>query len=392
MNAQPAPTVAPEVLAAVQAELRERGVDALIVQSPWTVAYVLGFRYLSVDRLVCGVVPAAGPCTLVVPEYESEAALTAAGELAQVRAWSDGERPDDAVAAALASLPPRARVGIEKDALPVAELERLQALRPGDTHVDCGAWLDAMRATKRQDELALIADAAAVADRTVERFVAESLRQDRTEAELGADLTRLLRLEGGDWTAFPPNVTSGPRSALPHGPDLSARRGTAVGADRVATGQLIIVDFSVICGGYCADISRTYVLGRASDRIRELYAVVRRAHAAAMAATLPGVTAADVDRAARAIIEDAGLGAYFPQRTGHGLGLRIHEIPDLTVGNQVRLEPGMVAAIEPAVYLPGFGGIRIEDVVVVGDDPPERLTNASDELELPIGPTATGGT
>jgi Xaa-Pro aminopeptidase len=370
------------ILDDVQTGLREQGVEVLVLAAPWSVAYVLGFRYLSVDRLVWGVVPADGRAVLVVPEYEEAAARTSAGESADVRSWADGVDPLTVLAGVFAPFGATARIGIDKRDTTVADLDRIQSLRPDAVVCDWGAALAKMRAVKRPDELDRIGDAAAVLDRTIDRFVRQELRPGRTEAELSAELTRLLRLEGADWTAFPPNLTSGPRSAFPHGPDMSAKRGAAIGADVVLEGELIVLDVSAVCGGYCGDISRTYVLGEAPDRIAWTFDVVRAAHLAAIDACRPGATGHDVDRAARSIIEAHGLAELFPQRTGHGLGLQIHETPDITAGSRDVLRPGMVASIEPAVYMPGFGGIRNEDMVLIGTGAPTVLTHVSSDLVI----------
>jgi Xaa-Pro aminopeptidase len=221
-----------------------------------------------------------------------------------------------------------------------------------------------------------------VADRTVDRLVRDHLRPGATEADLSAELTRLLRVEGGDWTAGPPNVTSGPRSAFPHGPELSGAHGEAISRPTIAEGEPVILDFSVVVGGFIADISRTYVLGTPSHEIAEVYEVVEEARRRAIAAMTPGATGHEVDRVARDVIDAAGYGDRFPQRTGHGVGLRIHETPDLTVGSQDVLAAGMVACVEPAVYLPGVAGLRTEDVVVVEETGARVLTHCSRDLVI----------
>jgi Xaa-Pro aminopeptidase len=320
---------------------------------------------------------------LVVPEYEQGAALASSGEHVDVRPWADGADPLIVLTEVFGPISPTAHIGIDKQATTVADADRIRSLLPGAVISDHGPALARMREVKRPDELDRITYAAMVLDRTIQRFVREELRPGRTEAELSAELTRLLRLEGADWTAFPPNLTSGPRSAFPHGPDMSARRGAAIGADLVLENELIVLDVSAICGGYCADISRTYVLNEAPEQITWTFDVVREAHLAAIDACRPGATGHEVDRAARSIIEAQGLGELFPQRTGHGLGLQIHESPDITVGSRDELRQGMVASIEPAVYMPGVGGIRNEDMVLIGTGAPTVLTHVSSDLVLP---------
>jgi Xaa-Pro aminopeptidase len=173
---------------------------------------------------------------------------------------------------------------------------------------------------------------------------------------------------------FAPAVLSGENSALPHG--SSGRR-------ELAPGDLLIVDIGAAVGGYHADITRTYVVGAEPDaRQRELFEVVREAQRAGIAAAMPDTPCREIDRAARSVIEAAGLGANFVHRTGHGLGLEVHEPPSLHARNDERLAEGAVITVEPGVYFPDYGGVRIEDDVVVTASGPEVLTRAPIGLEI----------
>lgn len=370
--------------AGLQELLRCRGDAAALLTSPWGIARHCGFRYMQVDRLVALFVPVDGRPRLIVPEYEEAAAQLASGSVADVIAWPDGDGPRRQLDEALATLPRGVSLALELGVLAATAVDELKALRPDVAIADCTPDLDARMAIKTPHEIAMIEEASAVADRTVDRLVRDYLRPGVTEADLSAELTRLLRVEGGDWTAGPPNVTSGPRSAFPHGPELSGEHGTAISRPAIEEGQAVILDFSVIVGGFIADISRTYVLGTASVELTQLYQVVEEARSQAIEAMIPGVTGHEVDRVARAVIEAAGYGDRFPQRTGHGVGLRIHEIPDLAVGSRDVLAAGMVASVEPAIYLPGIAGLRTEDVVVVEEADARVLTHCSRELAIPI--------
>jgi Xaa-Pro dipeptidase len=220
---------------------------------------------------------------------------------------------------------------------------------------------------KDDEEVARLRRAAEVIDRVVARLAAEIV-PGRSESELGDLVARLIREEGGDGPAFPPTVLTGAKSALPHGsPD-----GTAV-----ADGDLVIVDVGTSVEGYCSDITRTFVAGREpDDRQLQLFEAVREAQATGVRAAVAGATGADVDRAARSVLEAAGYGDLFIHRTGHGLGLEVHEEPSLHGANEDLLPDGAVVTIEPGVYVPGYGGIRIEDDVVVRAGAPEVLTRA----------------
>ena len=171
-----------------------------------------------------------------------------------------------------------------------------------------------------------------------------------------------------------PLVQSGPNSALPHG---------RTGNRPVSGGDLLLIDFTTTVDGYYGDMTRTFIVGRhADDRQQEVYAAVKAANEAGREAARPGVSCQDVDRAARGAIDDAGYGEYFIHRTGHGLGLDVHEPPSIVEGNQLQLEEGMVFTIEPGIYIDGWGGVRIEDNVVVTENGVESLTTFDRELRI----------
>jgi Xaa-Pro dipeptidase len=359
--------------AAVQAELDREGFAALLVLAPPNLEYVSGFRATPFERLIALVVAGDGPLRLVVPSLEDEAARAAVAPETALHVWRDEEGPAAALAAALEGL--RGRIGVEKSYLTVAFYELAASCLPPDASLeDCGPLLARLRSVKDADEVAQLAEAGRIVDTVVARLAAEELRPGRTEAELSALTALLLRRAGADALAFDPLVLTGPKSALPHGrPD-----GTPLEA-----GDLVIVDIGARSGGYCADISRTFVVGGEPDaRQRELFAVVREAQLAGVRAATAGTACADVDRAARRVIEEAGFGERFVHRTGHGLGLEPHEPPYLTSTNEESLVEGMVVTVEPGIYVEGYGGVRIEDDLVVRAGEPELLTNAPIRLEL----------
>jgi Xaa-Pro dipeptidase len=357
--------------AAVQARMAMDGFDALIVCDPSDLAYVSGFRPTPYERLIAVVVPQEGPLRAVVPSLEADAASSALPADTELHVWRDEEGPRGALERSLSEVD--GRVGIEKSYLTVAYFDLASSCLPGASFDDCGPLLSRLRAVKDDAELDLLRRAAGVVDTAVTRLATEELRPGRTEAELAAAAAVFLREAGGEDLAFPPAILTGPKSALPHGhPD----------ATQIADGDLVIVDIGVSVGGYCADITRTFVAGAEPDsRQRELFKVVREAEAAGVRAAVAGALCKDVDRAARAVIEAAGLGEYFVHRTGHGLGLDVHEPPYLTSASEEPLEEGMVVTVEPGVYVEGSGGVRIEDDVVVRGGEAEVLTQAPIRLE-----------
>lgn len=213
--------------------------------------------------------------------------------------------------------------------------------------------VETLRERKDADEVALIERAARVACAALERTLPE-VRPGMTELAVAGTLEKALRDEGSEDFPFPSIVASGPRAALPH-----ARSSARV----IAPGDLLLLDFGAVVAGYCADVTRTVVVGRASAEQREVYEVVRGANARAAAAVRPGMSGRDADAVARGYIEQCGMGELFGHSLGHGLGLEVHEAPRLARTAEGALPEGAVVTIEPGVYRPGWGGVRIEDDV-----------------------------
>jgi len=355
----------------VQAELERAELDALLIAAPPNLAYICGFRPNPHERLIALVVPREGTPRLVCPSLEDEAARTATGGEVELLVWTDDEGPADALRRGLTGA--GTRIGIEKDYLSVAYAELAAAAAHSAAIEGCDNLLAGLRAVKSEDEIATIRRACAIVDVVVERL-GELGVAGVTEAELAAECTRQLREEGGDALAFDPLVLTGPRSALPHGQS---------GSTPLADGDLLICDIGVSVGGYAADITRTFVVGGEPDeRQREVFEVVHAAERAGIEAARAGAPARTVDEAARTVITEAGYGPNFIHRTGHGLGLEVHEPPYLTATSDAPLVAGNVVTVEPGIYVEGWGGVRIEDDVVVRDGGAEVLTSAP--IGLPV--------
>jgi len=346
----------------LRAWLSEAGADAAYISDPVSIAYLTGFRTDPHERLMALGVTAES-ARLIVPGLERESAESAAREV-EVLSWRDGEDPFQLVAEAIGR--PRL-LAVEKRHLTLAVAEQLGAPQL----VDAGEALRRFRLRKSAAELEKLARAAQVTDFVTDR-IGDSMRGGQTELEVGMALASLMGTEGAK-PAFESIVQSGPNSAQPH------LRPTA---RRLQPGDLVLLDFGAAWDGYRADTTRMAVVGEPDARQRELHGVVLEAHDAAIARVRPGVTTGEVDAAAREVIERAGQGAYFIHRVGHGLGLELHEDPSLDPGSSIPLEEGMVFTVEPGVYLPGWGGIRIEDDVVVEAGGARLLTAASRELRV----------
>ncbi|KEF35390.1 aminopeptidase [Deinococcus sp. RL] len=259
------------------------------------------------------------------------------------------------------------RVGFEAEHLTVAGLEDLRAHWEAEL-VPTRGLVEALRRVKTPQEVAAIREAQALADR-VYAAVRPMVRAGVRELDVALELETGLRRAGAE-VAFDVIVASGPRGAMPHG----------VASDKVIEeGELVTIDFGARVRGYHSDMTRTLAVGRPSDELRRVYGAVLEAEEAAVAAVGPGVRAADLDALARGILERHGLAAAFAHSLGHGVGLNIHEGPGLRGTSEDVLEPGMVVTIEPGAYLPGVGGVRIEDLVLVTERGHEVLSRAAKE-------------
>ena len=235
----------------------------------------------------------------------------------------------------------------------------------------------ALRRIKSEDEISKLRAAAKIADRALEQLAGE-IKVGMTEVEIALRLEWLIRTDGAEGLAFDVNASTGPNSALNHYSPVLGNR-------TLAKGDLLLFDFGACVDGYRSDITRTFSVGPASDQAKEIYDVVLRANMAAIDATRAGRTGIEIDAIARQSITEAGYGDKFGHGLGHGIGLEVHEAPGLSPVSKDVLEPGMVVTIEPGVYLSGFGGVRIEDDVVVTKDGCDILTAFPKDRLIEVG-------
>ncbi|SDC10186.1 M24 family metallopeptidase [Actinokineospora iranica] len=353
-----------------RAAAADAGADALVIAPGSDLRYLIGGTNTSFERLTALVVPAgSGEPVLVVPKLEApgydEVPLDALG--VRMATWVDGDDPYRLVAGLLGGAG-RVAVG---DMLPALHVLALRAALPAAEQVLAGPVLRELRMRKDAAEIAALRAAGAAIDRVHARM-GEWLRPGRTEAEVAEDIAAAIVAEGHARAEFV-IVGSGPNGASPHH-EVS---------DRVlAEGDVVVIDIGgPTPAGYNSDSTRTYALGEPRDAdVAESYAALLAAQRAAVAAVRPGVTAEQVDAAARQVLADAGLADRFIHRTGHGIGLDVHEHPYIVAGNDLVLEPGMAFSVEPGVYLPGRWGARIEDIVVVTEDGAESVNARPREL------------
>lgn len=366
--------------------LNADGIDLLLLTDPADIAYVSGFSFEPFEHIAAFTISREGESRFLLPGYEEAGLVGAVPADTKLMTFPEVGSDADAFAAFVEGLDKHAKIGLSKATMSLSDYERFAAALGRDTFVDASDLVPEARSVKDEEEIALIREASEVGDRVVQGIIDKHLVPGAIEAELGGEMGRMLRMEGADGSAFEPGITSGWRSALPHGPEHSRESGARSGADAIAEGDLLVFDFSISVGGYIADLSRTYVLGKSEPRQREIFEVVKEAQDVAIDACRPGVTAGEVDRRSKAVIEKAGFGDNSPQKTGHGVGLELHELPFVGSSSEQELQPGMTFCIEPAIYIDGYGGARVEDVVVVTDGAPEVLSDRSnqDSLELDV--------
>ncbi len=363
---------------AARALAAETGTDLLVLTPGSDLRYLTGYDAHAMERLTALAVPRTGEPFLVVPRLEAPmVGVSPAGALGlDVLAWDETDDPfallAGAATARLGAAPHRVAVGARTWAEHALGVQR--AL-PGSALELAGPVLDRLRMVKSAAEIEELALAGAAIDRVHARM-AEFLTVGRTEAAVGADIAAAILADGHVGVDFT-IVGSGPNGASPHH-ELSDRT--------VQAGDVVVIDIGgETATGYRSDCTRTYVVGgRAEPDVAEWYAVLHAAQQAAVAAVRPGVTAEQVDAAARDVIADAGWGEHFIHRTGHGIGLDSHEAPYIVAGNDLPLVPGMAFSVEPGIYLAGRCGARIEDIVVCTDDGVRSLNVGPRELvELP---------
>jgi len=339
----------------LSAILREAGLDALALNPGPTLTYLTSLHFHLMERPVVGLFTAHGEAGMVLPELEREK-LSGTPFLA----FPYGEDPATWEAAFRRALDAlglaTAAIGVEPTRLRVLELRYLERAALGATFPGAAEVIAQLRLRKDEHEIAAMRQAVRIAEEAF-RAALSRFRVGMTEQQLAAELVvQLLRHGSAPDLPFQPIVAAGPNGANPH----------ATPTERpIQPGDLVIVDWGANYGGYFSDLTRTLAVGNIDPELERVAQIVLQANQAGREAVRPGLPAGQVDAAARRVIVEAGYGAHFIHRTGHGLGLEVHEPPFLYAENVQALEAGMTFTVEPGVYLPGRGGVRIEDNVVV---------------------------
>ena len=354
-------------LSRLRSRLEEDGLDLLLVAHLPNVHYLCGFTGSAAALMVSD----RGSILFTDGRYRTQAKEEVEGAriviapkspLVAAAGWLAGQRRSSTTS-----------VGIEPESITAGMRDRLASVLKGRARLRSAPPLvERARMVKDAAEILRIRQAVELGA-SLFRIARQKIRPGVSEVEVAAAMEYEARCSGAEGMSFPTILASGTRSAIVHGRASNAR---------IPRRGFVVCDFGVILAGYCSDRTRTAHVGRPSRAARQLYAAVREAQQAGIAAVRPGVTAAEVDGAARRVLRQRKLARYFTHSTGHGLGLEIHEAPRLAAGQTQTLEPGMVITIEPGAYIPGKWGVRIEDVVVVTASGCEVLTPSDKELVI----------
>jgi len=352
--------------------MAQANLDAVAINPGPALVHLTGVSFHLMERPIVLIVPHVGDPVMVLPEFE----MTKAAVIPfKIRRFVYGENPAEwgsVFSEAMESMGfKEARIGVEPRQMRLLEFNYVKQGAPETQFPDASEALASLRLRKDEGEVAAIRHAVGVAQAALESIL-PTIRVGATEREVASALTMALLQHGSDSELpFAPIVCAGPNSANPH----------ATPSDRkIRKGDLLLVDWGATTEGYISDLTRTFAVGDVDPELQKIARIVLDANRAGCAAGKPAVPCAQVDRAARAVIEKAGYGQYFTHRTGHGIGMEGHEEPYMRGDNMNMLHPGMTYTVEPGIYLEGRGGVRIEDNVVVTKTGVDVLSDMPREL------------
>jgi Xaa-Pro dipeptidase len=354
----------------IQEEMKRQGYGYLILGPFSNLYYFTGLKTSPDERLQLLIIPSSGHPTAVLPEMYKEKAAAQIGDQFPILTWADQQDPVDLVRSALQE-GREGRIAVD-DTLWARHLLQVMPAFPHGSFNPASGLVDSLRMRKDENEILLMGQAQTVADHVLAK-VRDIIRPGMREIELARFIEVAFKELGCDDVSFKPIVASGPNSASPH---------HQTGERQFAEGDFIVVDCGGLLKGYCSDVTRTFCLGKANDEMKRVYQAVWDANENAFARIARGgCSGEEADRAAREVIAEAGYGPYFIHRTGHGIGLDVHEAPYLVEGNGEELLEGMVFSIEPGIYLPGKFGVRIEDIAAITTKGPIWLSSYPKEIQ-----------
>lgn len=352
--------------------MKQNDIDVSFLTSTENVFYLSGFYSEPHERLLGLLLFQEKEPILVCPGMEKEGAKASGWEY-EIIGYSDIDNPWQRIESAVQKrLSKIAKAAIEKEHMNVERFEAISAIFPNAAFFSAEEKLRRLRMIKDSDELTKLRKACELADYAIKAGCSE-IQEGKTELDILAAIEYEMKKKGIAQMSFATMVLTGANAASPHG---------TPGLTKIKKGDLVLFDLGVVVDGYCSDITRTVAYGDISEKQKEIYDTVLRAQLAAIDASKPGASIADVDQTARKIIAEAGYGEFFTHRLGHGLGISIHEYPSVTETNPLILEPGMVYTIEPGIYVPNVAGVRIEDDVCITENGVEVLTKFPKELKF----------
>jgi Xaa-Pro dipeptidase len=359
-------------LAKLTEGMRRHGFQAVAIMPGANLRYLTGLQMALGKRITLACFPLAGQPSMVLPTMEALQVEQTSRLPLRLYTWADGEGPQAALRRCLEDLELNGcTVAVEYTTMRVLELRALQQASPGVRDADATDLMGELRMAKDAEELRLMREAV----RIVEAALRQTINQIRpgvtTERQLAAIWEQAMRDEGAEGPSFDTSVAAGPNGASPHHHNSERP---------VQPGDLLVMDGGARYGGYASDITRTIGIGPLSSEARDIYAAVLAGNQAGRAAAGPGVSGAVIDQAARDTITRLGYGEFFLHRTGHGLGLEIHEPPYIVAGSDAPLPVGATFTVEPGIYIAGMGGVRIEDDLVITEQGAESLTSFPREL------------
>jgi Xaa-Pro dipeptidase len=356
------------------ASLRTFGLDAVVLNPGPTLKYLTGLNFHLMERPVVLIVAAGRDPVIVLPELESPKVKLFPYK---VQAFAYGENPsewDDVFRSAAQSLGlDGKRIGVEPRQMRLLEFRHVKAGASEADYPDASDVLAALRVKKDKEEVDAMRRAVGIAQDALEAAI-PLIKIGMTERELASELVvQLLKHGSESEMPFTPIVSGGPNSANPHASPTERK---------LQAGDLLVVDWGAGHNGYISDLTRTFAVGEVDAEYLKIHRIVQEANAAGRAAAKPGVPCANVDKAARDVIEKAGYGKYFTHRTGHGIGMEGHEDPYMRGDNMQLLEPGMAFTVEPGIYLTDKNGVRIEDNMVITESAAESLSDMPREIRV----------
>lgn len=353
-------------------QLPASNMDAIALNAGPTLSYLTGLQFHLSERPSVLIAAADGKAALMIPELEYG---KAAGLGDRIRVYTYGENPADWAdtfrAAGQDLRLQNAMIGVEPTRFRFLELNLLQTALPGARFFGADAFLSGVRMSKDADEIILMREAVRIAQVAFQNTL-PAFKVGATELDLASELSlQLLRAGSAAEFPFNPIIAGGPNSANPH---------SVPGTRKFQPGDLVVVDWGAAYQGYISDLTRMVAFGPLEPELERIVQITTAANRAGCAAARPGVTAGSVDAASRAVIEQAGYGQYFIHRTGHGIGMEGHEPPYIFSGSAFELGEGMAFTVEPGIYLPGRGGARIEDNIIITAAGAEVLTDLPREI------------